>query len=103
MPDTKRGREKTGEDKEEFRRDQLIAKDIELLERSEEFPGLAFAGPMRAIYTADWDLDDPRTIECEGYVETDRGVILVGTDREPVGYVSHENLIAIEPVEKWAE
>lgn len=51
---------------------------------------------MKVVYTVEWDTE-PRHISCEGFEELEYGVLLFDVEGEEMGYVSHENLVAIEP------
>ena len=52
---------------------------------------------MKVVYMVDWNRETPRTMRCEGFEELEYGVVLYDADGEEIGYVSHENLVAIEP------
>lgn len=93
MPETKRGRERTGRNKEEWWRRQEIERELATADRrfGEEGP------TMQAIYTVDPDSDDRRTLQVEGFEELAYGVVLYDADGEETGYVPHEQLIAIVP------
>ena len=93
MPETKRGRERTGRNKEEWWRRQHIERELATEERR-----FGIDGPtMQVIYTTDWDADEQRTLDVEGFEELAYGVVLYDADGEEMGYIPHEQLIAIVP------
>ena len=93
MPESKRGRERTGRNKEQWHRSQEIERELGTADRQIR----GERSRMKVIYTVDWDSDEQRTLECEGFEELAYGVVLYDTDGEEMGYIPHENLIAILP------
>lgn len=93
MPETKRGRERTGRNKEEWYRRRMVEREIDRVEGEIRGEGTR----MHVIYTTDWDSEEQRTLDCEGFEELAYGVVLYDVDGEEMGYIPHENLIAILP------
>lgn len=93
MPETKRGRERTGRNKEEWWRRREIEQELATTDRKRGLEGPT----MHAIYTVDWDAEERRTLDAEGFEELAYGVVLYDADGEEIGYIPHEQLIAIVP------
>jgi hypothetical protein len=93
MPETKRGRERTGRNKEQWWRRRDIERELATTDRQRGFEGPT----MQVIYTTDWDADEQRTLEVEGFEELAYGVVLFDADGEEMGYIPHEQLVAIVP------
>ncbi|MEM4780655.1 MAG: hypothetical protein QXG03_03705 [Halalkalicoccus sp.] len=94
MPDTKRGRERSGRGK----RYQTRLREIE-----QELADLRAGGPtlsetpLLAIYTTDPDGEEVEEVECYGFEELVYGVALYDEAGEQIAYVSHDNIVAVEP------
>ncbi len=93
MPDTKRGRERSGRGKQYQSRIREI--EQELAELRADGPTLSET-PLVATYASDPDSENER-VECYGFEELVYGVALYDEDGEQVAYVSHDNMVAIEP------
>lgn len=94
MPDTKRGRERSGRGKRYQTRIQDIER--ELADLRESGPTLSET-PLVASYTNDPAADEVERVECYGFEELVYGVALYDEAGEQLAYVSHDNIVAIEP------
>lgn len=93
MPDTKRGRERSGRGKQYQTRIREIER--ELSELRDGGPTVSET-PLLATYTTDPE-GETEQIECFGFEELGYGVALYDETGEETAYVSHENIVAIEP------
>jgi hypothetical protein len=94
MPDTKRGRERSGRKKRYQTRLREIEQELDELRESGP---VVSKTPLRATYTAD-EGETVERVECYGFEELVYGVALYNEAGEQIAYVSHENIVAIEPV-----
>lgn len=92
MPDTKRGRERSGRGK----RYQTRLREIEqeLTDLRETGPTVSET-PLIATYTREGE--EGERIECYGFEELVYGIALYDEAGEQVAYISHDNIVAIEP------
>lgn len=94
MPDTKRGRERSGRTKRYQTRLREIEQELD--ELRDGGPTVSET-PLLATYTADSEGSVER-VECHGFEELVYGVALYDETGEQIAYVSHDNIVAIEPV-----
>ncbi|KYH26901.1 hypothetical protein HAPAU_07890 [Halalkalicoccus paucihalophilus] len=94
MPDTKRGRERSGRGKRYQTRIQDIERELAALRESG--PTLSET-PLVASYATDPDGEAVERLECYGFEELVYGIALYDDEGEQVAYVSHDNMVAIEP------
>lgn len=94
MPDTKRGRERSGRGK----RYQTLLREIEreVADLRNEGPTLSET-PLVATYTTDNGDGDREHLECYGFEELVYGVALYDEAGEQIAYVPHDAIVAIEP------
>ncbi|ADJ13645.1 hypothetical protein [Halalkalicoccus jeotgali] len=95
MPDTKRGRERSGRGKRYQTRIRDIEQELAALREGE--PTLSET-PLVATYTSE-DGQDLDRVECYGFEELVYGVALYDAAGEQVAYVPHDAIVAIEPAD----
>lgn len=94
MPDTKRGRERSGRGKRYQTRIREIEQELASLR--EGGPTLSET-PLVATYTTDLEGEDRERVECYGFEELVYGVALYDEAGEQIAYVPHDAIVAIEP------